>query len=81
MPRRAPGAMRTAVTLLAGALTLRGAAQAYAGTLEAAKGGVTSLGRVAKNMGGGAPCAVLTVRPPRALSPGPGCRRGWRENR
>jgi len=71
MPRKAPGAMRTAVTLLAGALTLLGAAQAYAGTPEAAKGGVTSLGRVAKNMGRGAPCAVRTVRPPgrRARAP------------
>jgi len=37
MPRKAPGAMRTAVILLAGALTLLGAAQVYANTLEAAK--------------------------------------------
>jgi putative glutamine transport system substrate-binding protein len=38
MHRKAPFAMRTAVTLLAGALTLLVAAQAHAGTLEAAKG-------------------------------------------
>ena len=64
MQGKRPVARRTALTLLVGALTLLGAVQAHAGTLEAAKGGVTSLGRVAKNMGRGAPCAVRTVRPP-----------------
>ena len=38
MQRKAAVAMRTTVALLAGALTLLGAAQVYAGTLEAAKG-------------------------------------------